>query len=104
PDSVLTPAVHFTYVYDDCRGWKVNKGPIAQRSATRSSIPTLILSGSFDAITPPDWGQIAAQALPNSTVLLIPAVGHFAAHESPRAQGEIASFLADPQTSRRPTG
>jgi pimeloyl-ACP methyl ester carboxylesterase len=95
--------VHFTYVYDDCRGWKVRKGPVAQRSVTRSNIPTLILSGSFDAITPPGWGQIAAQTLPNSTVLVIPAVGHFASHESPRAQCAIASFLTDPKTSRRRT-
>ena len=100
PDSVLEPAVHFTYVYDDCRGWKVRKRPVAQRSVTRSNIPTLTLSGSFDAITPPGWGQIAAQTLPNSTVLIIPAVGHFAAHESPRAQCEIASFLTDPKTGR----
>jgi pimeloyl-ACP methyl ester carboxylesterase len=103
PDSVLAPAVHFTYVYDDCRGWKVHKGPLAQRAVTRSTIPTLILSGSFDAITPPSWGQIAAQTLPNSTVLVIPAVGHFAAHESPRAQCEITSFFTDPKISRRPT-
>ena len=101
PDSVLAPGVHFTYIYDDCRGWKVNKGPAAQRSATRSNIPTLILSGSFDAITPPTWGQTAAQMLPNSTVLVIPAVGHFASQESPRAQREIASFLTDPKIGRR---
>ncbi len=102
PDSVLARAVHFTHVYDDCRGWKVRKGSLAQRSVTRSSIPTLILSGSFDAITPPGWGEIAAQTLPNSTVLVIPAVGHFAAHESPRAQCEIASFLTGPKINRRP--
>ena len=103
PDSVLAPAVHFTYVYNDCRGWKVHKAPLAQRSATRSTVPALILSGSFDAITPPSWGQIAAQTLPNSKVLVIPAVGHFAAPESPRAQCEITSFLTDPKTIRRRT-
>jgi pimeloyl-ACP methyl ester carboxylesterase len=103
PDSVLAPAVHFTHVYDDCRAWQVHEGPLAQRSAARSTIPTLILSGSFDAITPPGWGQIAAQTLPNSTVLVIPAVGHFASQDSPRAQCEIASFLTDPKISRRRT-
>lgn len=103
PDSVLAPAVHFTHVYEDCRGWKVRKGPVEQRSDAPSSIPTLILSGSFDAITPPSWGEIAARTLPNSTMLVIPAVGHFAAHESPRAQCEIASFLTDPKRSRQPT-
>jgi pimeloyl-ACP methyl ester carboxylesterase len=97
PGSVLAPAVHFTYVYDDCRGWKVPKGPAAQRAATRSTIPTLILSGSFDAVTPASWGQIAAQTLPNSTVLVIPGLGHFVSPDSPRAQHAIRSFLADPK-------
>jgi pimeloyl-ACP methyl ester carboxylesterase len=96
PDSVLAPAVHFTYVYDDCRGWKVAKGPPAQRAVTRSSIPTLILSGSFDAVTPPTWGQIAARTLPNSIVVVIPGAGHFAASVSRCAQRVIASFLIEP--------
>ncbi len=96
PDSVLAPAVHFSYVYDDCRGWKVLKGSPAQRVVTRSAIRTLIVSGSFDAVTPPTWGQIAARTLPNSTVVVIPGVGHFAASVSPCAQRVIASFLTEP--------
>jgi pimeloyl-ACP methyl ester carboxylesterase len=97
PDSVLAPpAVYFTYVYDDCRGWKVPKGPPAQRAVTSSNIATLSLSGSFDAITPPSWGRIAARTLPNSTVVVIPGVGHFTASVSRCAQRVIASFLTDP--------
>ena len=107
PDSVLAPAVHFTYVYDDCRGWHVPQAPQAQRAATRSSIPTLILSGSFDAVTAPSWGRIAAQTLPNSTVVVIPGVGHFVASVdgdsndlqlvSRCTQRLIASFLSHPK-------
>jgi pimeloyl-ACP methyl ester carboxylesterase len=71
PDSVLAPAVHFSYVYADCRNWNVRQGPPAQRAVTRSTIPTLILSGGFDAShrrvggksrperfpTPPTWSS-----------------------------------------------
>jgi pimeloyl-ACP methyl ester carboxylesterase len=96
PDSVLAPAVHFSYVYDDCRGWNVRQGPPAQRAVTRSTIPTLILSGGFDAVTPPSWGKIAARTLSNSTDVVIPGVGHFAASVSGCAQRVIASFLAKP--------
>ena len=96
PDSVLAPAVHFSYVYADCRGWNVRQGPPAQGAITRSNIPTLILSGGFDAITPPSWGKIAARTLPNSTDVVIPGVGHFAASVSRCAQKVIASFLAKP--------
>jgi len=96
PDSVLAPAVHFSYMYADCRGWNVLQGPPAQRAVTRSTIPTLILSGGFDAVTPPSWGKIAARTLPNSTDVVIPGVGHFAASVSGCAQRVIASFLAKP--------
>ena len=96
PDSVLAPAVHFTYVFDDCRAWTVPKAPAAQRAATTSTIPTLLLSGSFDAVTPPSWGEIASRTLPNSTVVIIPGVGHFVSSVSPCAQRVIASFLSDP--------
>ena len=96
PDSVLSPAVHFTYVYDDCRDWPVPQAPATQRAATPSTIPTLVLSGGFDAVTPPSWGRIAAQTLPNSTVVVIPGAGHFVASVSPCAQRVIASFLSDP--------
>lgn len=96
PESVLAPAVHFTYVFDDCRVWTVPKAPAAQRAATISTIPTLLLSGSFDAVTPPSWGEIAARTLPNSTRVIIPGVGHFVSSVSPCAQRVIASFLSDP--------
>ena len=96
PDSVLTPGVHFSYVYDDCRGWNVSRGRFERRAVTRSAIPTLILSGGFDAVTPPSWGKIAARTLPNSTDVVIPGVGHFAASVSGCAQRVIASLLAKP--------
>jgi pimeloyl-ACP methyl ester carboxylesterase len=59
-------------------------------------VPTLILSGSFDAVTPLAWAYAAAETLPNSRVVEIPGVGHFVAPESPCAQSVIASFLARP--------
>jgi pimeloyl-ACP methyl ester carboxylesterase len=64
PDSVLAPALHFTYANEDCRIWKVPRASIEQRAATHSVIPTLLLSGSFDAITPPSTGAIVAKTLP----------------------------------------
>jgi pimeloyl-ACP methyl ester carboxylesterase len=96
PDSVLAPAVHFTDVFDDCRAWKVPKAPATQRATALSTIPTLVLSGSFDAVTPPSWGMIAARTLPNSTVVIIPGVGHFVTLASPCAGEVIASFLSAP--------
>lgn len=100
PASVLKPALHVTYLPDDCRVWTVPKAPAEQRAATPSTIPTLLLAGSFDAVTPTSWARIAARTLPNSTVADFAGIGHFVTLESPCAQQVFASFLATPSAPR----
>jgi pimeloyl-ACP methyl ester carboxylesterase len=96
PDSVLAQAPQIPFAFNDCGIWDVLKAPAAQRAITRSSIPTLLLSGTFDAVTPPSQARIAARTLPNSTVVAIPGVGHDTVAKSRCAQHVFASFLAAP--------
>jgi pimeloyl-ACP methyl ester carboxylesterase len=96
PDSVLAPALHVTYILQECRVWNVPTAPAAQRAATPSTIPTLMLSGTFDAVLPASWAQIAARTLTNSTVLQFAGIGHAVTLASPCAQQVFASFLATP--------
>jgi pimeloyl-ACP methyl ester carboxylesterase len=98
PDSVLAPALHLTYLPQECRVWNVPAAPAAQRAATPSTIPTLMLAGTFDSVTPVSWEQIAARTLTNSTVLQFAGIGHFVTLASPCAQHVFASFLATPNT------
>ena len=61
---MLAPALHVSYLLDSCRVWRVPKAPAEQRAATPSTIPTLLLSGSFDGVTPTlgaDSGADAAE-------------------------------------------
>jgi pimeloyl-ACP methyl ester carboxylesterase len=96
PRSVLAQAPQFTYMNDDCGVWDVPPAPAAFREPVRSDVPTLILSGSFDAVTPLAWAYADAEGLPNAHVVSIPGVGHFVAPESGCAQSVAASFLARP--------
>ena len=96
PDSVLRPALHITYLPQECTVWKVPKAPAQQREATPSTIPTLLLAGRFDAVTPTSWARIGARTLPNSTLLQFPGIGHFVTLASRCAQRVFASFLAAP--------
>jgi pimeloyl-ACP methyl ester carboxylesterase len=96
PASVLRPALHVSYLPNYCRVWKVPKAPAEQRAATPSAIPTLLLSGSFDPVTPTSWARIAARTLPNSTAADFAGIGHFVTLQSPCAQQVFASFLATP--------
>lgn len=41
-----------------------------------SDTPTLVLSGEFDPITPPAWGEVALQGLSNAVHIVAPGQGH----------------------------
>jgi pimeloyl-ACP methyl ester carboxylesterase len=96
PTSVLAQAPQLPFMTEDCGVWKVPKAPASIRAVTRSTIPTLVLSGSFDSRTAPRWGEYAARTRPKSTVVTIPGVGHIVAPKSVCAQRVLASFLATP--------
>jgi pimeloyl-ACP methyl ester carboxylesterase len=58
-----------------------------------SSIPTLVLAGQYDPVTPPDWGRIAASTLANSFFYEFPGVGHDAMDSTPCAMAITLAFL-----------
>ena len=63
-----------------------------------SDIPTLILAGEFDPITPPYWGRVAAETLNTHYFYEFPGHGH-GIMRSDRCGFEIGlQFLNDPYT------
>jgi pimeloyl-ACP methyl ester carboxylesterase len=73
-----------------------------QNPTTDGDIPTLVLAGSFDPITPAAWGQLAASTLPKSTFMLFNGAGHgtFVAGDCPMAK--IKTFVGDPASGGGP--
>jgi pimeloyl-ACP methyl ester carboxylesterase len=58
------------------------------------TVPTLVLVGAHDAITPPDESRKMAAALPNATLVVVPDAGHLAPLENAQAANEaILGFL-----------
>lgn len=96
PDTVLAQAPQLPFQYDVCRVWNVPDRTAIQRVATYSKVPTLVVSGTFDAKTGARWGAYAARTLPRSTVVRIPGIGHFVVPQSPCAQRVLDSFLTRP--------
>jgi pimeloyl-ACP methyl ester carboxylesterase len=99
PATVQSEGVgSWAYANEDCRDvWKVPAAPTAMRQPVTSSIPTLLISGTFDTLTSLAGAKAAAANLSNATIVSIPGVGHVVAPASPCAQAVIVSFLADPQ-------
>lgn len=82
---------------DLCARWAVPAlGPRADEPVV-SSVPTLVLSGQFDPITPPAFGAIAAETLTNRYVVVFPSGSHGAATTGDCEDGIIAEFLNNPQ-------
>jgi pimeloyl-ACP methyl ester carboxylesterase len=98
PDSVLVNAPQLPFQRELCRAWNVPKGPDAQRVPAHSNIPTLVVSGNFDAKTGAEWGRHPAATLPNSTYVQINGMTHWAIAQSPCAQQILQSFLDHPKS------
>jgi len=61
---------------EPCRVWPKGTVPEGYREPVSSPVPTLLLSGELDPVTPPSWGEEAKKTLPNSLHVVVPGVGH----------------------------
>jgi len=59
-----------------CQKWNVPAASQAQVTLLKSDIPTLVMEGQFDPITPPEFGQKVAQGLSKSFYVEFPYNGH----------------------------
>ncbi|MGQ0574823.1 MAG: alpha/beta hydrolase [Pseudonocardia sp.] len=79
-----------------CARWAVPAvGPSADAPVT-SDVPTLLLSGRFDPITPAANAATVAATLPRSRSYTFPNTGHGAFGSEPCAEQIVTSFLDDP--------
>jgi pimeloyl-ACP methyl ester carboxylesterase len=91
------------YMYDACNLWTPQAAPDPQENqAVTSAVPTLIVAGEFDPITPPDWGAILHEDLPNSYFYTLPATGHGAALGNDCASELLLNFWDSPSSDPAP--
>jgi hypothetical protein len=83
-------------MFDTCDIWQVPTAPASENAAIVSDVPTLVLNGALDPITPPVWGATAAASLSNSFVYTFPGVGHGAIDGGPCPLGIGLAFLDNP--------
>jgi pimeloyl-ACP methyl ester carboxylesterase len=79
-----------------CAAWGAGQPDAIDNQPVSSAVPALVVSGEYDPITPPSYGELAAETLSNSTVLSFPGVGHGAVFSSDCAMDIAKQFLADP--------
>lgn len=79
-----------------CADWPGGAAPPNERPPVASSVPTLVLSGTYDGVTPPEWGDRVAATLSRSKHVVYRARGHMVAWSTPRSAAMAAEFFHRP--------
>jgi len=80
----------------ECMNWIVPRSPDVLDAMPNSNIPTLLLSGFFDPVTPPEYGEIALQSFNQGQHLIDPVGSHGVAFNDDCTRGIVEEFLDDP--------
>jgi len=79
-----------------CATWAVEPAPALENERVLSDVPVLLISGQFDPVTPPTYGESALQGLSNGQHIIFPTGGHSESGTPGCAADLAAAFLDDP--------
>ena len=83
-------------IFEVCPTWGAKEAAPIENLPVISGVPTLVLAGEFDPITPPEWGRLAAASLSNSYYFEFPGMGHGVSVAGDCPVSVALSFLDDP--------
>ncbi len=66
----------FVEMFEACKSWGMAGPDLGEKDAVISSIPSLIIEGAYDPVTPPFYGKQVAEDLENSYYFEFPNMGH----------------------------
>jgi pimeloyl-ACP methyl ester carboxylesterase len=104
--ALVNPVIAHAYAYPDayalaCPHFGLPKPDPIEAEPVHSDVPTLIFAGEYDPNTPPAFGQLAAETLPNSYYFEFHGFGHVVLFQQPApdacAMQLMAAFIEDPQ-------
>ena len=81
-----------------CQDWGAGQADASANEAVSSDLPTLLMAGEYDPITPPAWTQHAAETLENGHTFEYRGVGHGASLVDGCPREMMMAFLQDPNT------
>lgn len=82
-------------IFAMCELWSEAAAPDVENEAVVSAIPTLVMSGELDPVTPPAWAALAAETLSHSFYFDFPGQGH-GVTDSECGMAVALQFLATP--------
>ena len=85
-----------------CASWLDPTTEPADGTPVASAVPTLLLSGEFDPITPPPWADLAAETLSRSHTVVVPMGGHGVGLDTRCGRALVGAFLDAPGADPSP--
>jgi pimeloyl-ACP methyl ester carboxylesterase len=82
-----------------CAAFDTDPPDPLENQAIRSDVPALLLTGTYDPVTPPRWAYQAADTLANSRVIELPAQGHGVTAGDACGQQLLSDFIDSPETA-----
>jgi pimeloyl-ACP methyl ester carboxylesterase len=82
-----------------CREWGLAEPNPIENQPVASHLPTLVLAGEFDPITPPDWGSLVAGSLSHAYFYEFPGNGHWVTRSSGCALALALAFWEHPTSA-----
>jgi pimeloyl-ACP methyl ester carboxylesterase len=89
--------LEMTELIDLCAYWKSGAADGIENEPVVSDIPTLLIAGEFDPVTPPIWAQETASSLSHSFYFEFPGLSHDASLSDECSRTLIFDFLDNPQ-------
>jgi pimeloyl-ACP methyl ester carboxylesterase len=96
PDRVLNIQPKQGRLFSECPVWNVGRADPSVSARITSDVPVLILEGTFDAATAPEWVDVIAPDLKNAQVVPFPFTGHSVLGKSRCAPAIMSAFLDNP--------
>lgn len=85
------------FIQQVCGAWTLQQPAPIENELVTSDLPTLVLDGDFDPITPPLWAEETASGLSNSFYYVFPGTGHGVVRSTDCGLSVMLSFVDNPQ-------
>jgi len=85
-----------------CSHWKLDRPDEMLTVMPKSNVPTLLLSGLFDPVTPPGYGEIALESFQLGQHLVDPVGAHGVAFNDKCTKNILEEFLDNPEVIINP--
>jgi pimeloyl-ACP methyl ester carboxylesterase len=95
-DGLFTDVDGESMSYVLCAGWNSGEADPSANEPVSSDIPTLVMSGQYDPVTPPGWARRAASTLSNSFFFEFPGLGHGTSPGTGCPAEMMTAFFDDP--------